>query len=69
VHGQSRQQRYSKRADWAYIARCAKLAKGVQVVGNGDVMSFEDYSAHVAEAPELATCMIARGALIKVRQR
>ncbi|GAQ85580.1 tRNA-dihydrouridine synthase [Klebsormidium nitens] len=65
VHGRSRQQRYSKQADWSYIARCAEAAKGVQLIGNGDVMSFEDYNAHVAEAPELATCMIARGALVK----
>lgn len=66
MHGRSRQQRYSKQADWSYIARCADAAKGVQLIGNGDVMSFEDYNAHVAEAPELATCMIARGALVKV---
>ena len=28
LHGRSRQQRYTKQADWAYIAQCASLIKG-----------------------------------------
>jgi hypothetical protein len=35
-------------------------------VGNGDVFSFVDWNNHKTECPELATCLIARGALIKV---
>lgn len=67
IHGRSRQQRYSKLPDWDYVYQCTKKApKNLQVVGNGDVFSFEDWNNHKTECPELATCMIARGALIKV---
>ncbi|CAL0305921.1 unnamed protein product [Lupinus luteus] len=66
IHGRSRQQRYSKLADWDYIYQCVKKAPStLQVVGNGDVLSFVDWNNHRTKAPELATCMIARGALIK----
>ncbi|KAE9603472.1 putative tRNA-dihydrouridine(47) synthase (NAD(P)(+)) transcription factor C3H family [Lupinus albus] len=66
IHGRSRQQRYSKLADWDYIYQCVKKAPNtLQVVGNGDVLSFVDWNNHRTKAPELATCMIARGALIK----
>jgi tRNA-dihydrouridine synthase 3 len=67
IHGRSRQQRYSKLADWDYVYQCTKKApNNLQVVGNGDVFSFVDWNSHKTECPELATCMIARGALIKV---
>ncbi|XP_061368368.1 tRNA-dihydrouridine(47) synthase [NAD(P)(+)]-like [Gastrolobium bilobum] len=66
IHGRSRQQRYSKLADWDYVYQCARKAPNtLQVVGNGDVFSFVDWNNHRTECPELATCMIARGALIK----
>ncbi|GAB2267641.1 hypothetical protein Dimus_002622 [Dionaea muscipula] len=66
VHGRTRQQRYSKLADWDYINHCVKKAPdGVQVLGNGDVFSFLDWNKHMSDCPELSTCMIARGALIK----
>eukprot|EP00192_Tetraselmis_astigmatica_P003337 CAMPEP_0117659752 /NCGR_PEP_ID=MMETSP0804-20121206/6600_1 /TAXON_ID=1074897 /ORGANISM="Tetraselmis astigmatica, Strain CCMP880" /LENGTH=545 /DNA_ID=CAMNT_0005466431 /DNA_START=56 /DNA_END=1694 /DNA_ORIENTATION=- len=78
LHGRTRAQRYTKRADWDYIERCAKLAKptGLQIIGNGDVYSYADYARHVEMAAGdddkeggggagVATCMIARGALIK----
>ncbi|MCI02804.1 tRNA-dihydrouridine synthase, partial [Trifolium medium] len=46
--------------------KCTKKApNNLQVVGNGDVFSFVDWNNHKTECPELATCMIARGALIK----
>lgn len=67
IHGRSRQQRYSKLADWDYVYQCTKKApNNLQVVGNGDVFSFVDWNIHKTQCPELATCMIARGALIKV---
>ena len=67
IHGRSRQQRYSKLANWDYIYQCARKAPDVlPVLGNGDVLSYLDWNRHKADCPELATCMIARGALIKV---
>ncbi|CAN1256133.1 tRNA-dihydrouridine(47) synthase [NAD(P)(+)]-like [Linum perenne] len=66
VHGRSRQQRYSKNADWYYISQCAKKApKSLQVLGNGDICSYSDWNTHKSNCPELASCMIGRGALIK----
>lgn len=67
IHGRSRQQRYSKLANWDYIYQCARKAPDdLQVLGNGDVFSYLDWNMHKTECPVLATCMIARGALIKV---
>ncbi|XP_009136626.1 tRNA-dihydrouridine(47) synthase [NAD(P)(+)]-like [Brassica rapa] len=66
IHGRSRQQRYSKSADWDYIYQCTKNASSnLQVIGNGDVYSFLDWNKHKSDCPELSSCMIARGALIK----
>ncbi|KFK30482.1 hypothetical protein AALP_AA7G266400 [Arabis alpina] len=66
IHGRSRQQRYSKSADWDYIYRCTKNAPtNLQVIGNGDVYSYLDWNKHKSDCPELSSCMIARGALIK----
>lgn len=55
---------------------CAELAEpsGLQLIGNGDVMSFEDWNAHLGLGADggaapgggaLSTCMIGRGALVK----
>ena len=67
IHGRSRQQRYSKLADWDYIYQCARKAPdSLQVLGNGDVFSFVDWNNHKSDCPKLSSCMIARGALIKV---
>ncbi|XP_021848053.1 tRNA-dihydrouridine(47) synthase [NAD(P)(+)]-like isoform X2 [Spinacia oleracea] len=66
VHGRSRQQRYSKLADWEYINTCVKKAPAsLQVLGNGDVFSYLDWNKHFSDCPELSSCMIARGALVK----
>lgn len=66
LHGRTRQQRYSRLADWRYIERCAAAAapSGLPLVGNGDVFSWRDYERHMSSG-RLATCMIGRGALIK----
>ena len=67
IHGRTRQQRYSKLADWEYIYQCTRKAPdALQVLGNGDVFSYLDWNTHKSDCPELSTCMIARGALIKV---
>ncbi|CAL5431178.1 unnamed protein product [Camellia sinensis] len=59
-------QRYSKLADWEYIYQCARKAPdALQVLGNGDVFTYLDWNRHKSDCPDLSTCMIARGALIK----
>lgn len=44
IHGRSREQRYTKRADWEYIEECASKATNVPVIGNGDILNFEGYN-------------------------
>ena len=56
--------RYSRLADWDYIERCAANCLSMPVIGNGDVVSFEDWNDRMRSG-QLATGMIARGALIK----
>ncbi|XP_023717331.1 tRNA-dihydrouridine(47) synthase [NAD(P)(+)]-like isoform X2 [Cryptotermes secundus] len=65
VHGRSREQRYTKKADWDYIEQCAQLGAPVPVFGNGDVLSYEDYEQALVNSPSVAGIMIGRGALIK----
>ncbi|XP_013393205.1 tRNA-dihydrouridine(47) synthase [NAD(P)(+)]-like [Lingula anatina] len=64
LHGRTREQRYTKMADWDYINTCSKLADPVPFFGNGDVLSFEDYNQH-REQTGVSGIMVARGALIK----
>ncbi|XP_072304038.1 tRNA-dihydrouridine(47) synthase [NAD(P)(+)]-like [Eucyclogobius newberryi] len=63
LHGRSREQRYTKSADWDYISSCAELASPVPLYGNGDILSYED--AMKARETGVSGIMIARGALIK----
>ncbi|XP_034975923.1 tRNA-dihydrouridine(47) synthase [NAD(P)(+)]-like [Zootoca vivipara] len=63
LHGRSREQRYTKAANWEYIAECAKIASPMPLFGNGDILSFED--ADQAMQSGVSGIMIARGALIK----
>ncbi|KAM8767609.1 tRNA-dihydrouridine(47) synthase [NAD(P)(+)]-like [Acanthopagrus schlegelii] len=63
LHGRSREQRYTKSADWDYISTCSKLASPVPLFGNGDILSYED--AMKARETGVSGIMIARGALIK----
>ncbi|CAK7896659.1 tRNA-dihydrouridine(47) synthase [NAD(P)(+)] [[Candida] anglica] len=80
LHGRTRQQRYTKEADWGYIGEVAKVVEdwnhakeedkdvsdtpATQFVGNGDVYSFEDWHNAVS-IPGVDSVMVARGALIK----
>ncbi|XP_064647804.1 tRNA-dihydrouridine(47) synthase [NAD(P)(+)]-like isoform X2 [Lineus longissimus] len=64
LHGRSREQRYTKPADWDYIAECAELARPMPFFGNGDILSYEEYHAK-KQSTGVAGIMIARGALIK----
>ena len=64
LQGRSREQRYTKLADWDYIGEVAQSIHPTPLFGNGDVFNFEDYNAF-REKSGVAGCMIARGALIK----
>ncbi|KAM5157420.1 tRNA-dihydrouridine(47) synthase [NAD(P)(+)]-like [Mantella aurantiaca] len=63
LHGRSREQRYTKLADWEYISRCAKIADPLPLFGNGDIFSYED--ANRAMQTGVSGIMLARGALVK----
>ncbi|KAJ2760175.1 tRNA-dihydrouridine synthase 3 [Coemansia nantahalensis] len=65
LHGRSRQQRYSKSADWEYIGRCRGAAQQMPLFGGGDVLSWEDYWAHLETRQQCDGIMVGRGALIK----
>ncbi|KAG0321723.1 tRNA-dihydrouridine(47) synthase [NAD(P)(+)]-like protein [Linnemannia gamsii] len=71
LHGRSRQQRYTKLADWDYISQCAQTDRGIPgnddympIFGNGDILGPSDYYRHLNEH-KVDGCMIARGALMK----
>ncbi|KAJ3128931.1 tRNA-dihydrouridine(47) synthase [NAD(P)(+)]-like protein [Nowakowskiella sp. JEL0407] len=76
LHGRSREQRYSKEADWGYIQKCADLGKAdlydddgteirkVPVFGNGDILDQMQYWDKI-EKGYADGVMIGRGALIK----
>ncbi|KAI9340219.1 tRNA-dihydrouridine(47) synthase [NAD(P)(+)]-like protein [Obelidium mucronatum] len=74
LHGRSRQQRYTKTANWEYINECGKIAKasGIPFYGNGDCFGFEDYYREMPTLTGDASAggfvngvMVGRGALIK----
>lgn len=65
VHGRSREQRYTKLADWNYIEKCAQAAKPIPVFGNGDILSFDDYQRALNACTSVEGVTIGRGALIK----
>ncbi|KAJ6616709.1 hypothetical protein B0H10DRAFT_2036019 [Mycena sp. CBHHK59/15] len=73
LHGRSRQQRYTKLADWDYIKECVDAVRArevdedlprVPIFGGGDCFSSQDYWSCV-EQSGVDGVMVARGALIK----
>ena len=60
VHGRTREQFYSGRADWAVIAE-VKRAVTVPVIANGDVRTFEDLDA-IREQTGCDAVMVGRAA-------
>ncbi|KAM4657896.1 tRNA-dihydrouridine(47) synthase [NAD(P)(+)]-like isoform 2-T2 [Amazona ochrocephala] len=58
LHGRSREQRYTRSADWDYIAECAQVASPMPLFGNGDILSYED--ANRAMQMGVSGIMIAR---------
>jgi tRNA-dihydrouridine synthase B len=63
VHGRTRAQLYTGRADWAFIRR-VKDAVRIPVIGNGDVVAPED-AARLLEVSGADGVMIGRGAFGK----
>ena len=61
IHGRTRQQRYTKRADWNYIQSLGQHHQ--TIIGNGDIFTVHDYNR--AKEKNIETVMVARGALIK----
>ncbi|KAF9224744.1 zinc finger dihydrouridine synthase [Gyrodon lividus] len=73
LHGRTRQQRYSKLADWGYIKQCVDAVRAreadeglspIPIFGGGDCFSSEDYWEKV-DSTGVDGIMIGRGALIK----
>ncbi|KAG7445828.1 zinc finger dihydrouridine synthase [Guyanagaster necrorhizus] len=73
LHGRTRQQRYTKLADWDYIKQCVEAVRAkeaeedlvpVPIFGGGDCFSSQDYWSCV-EQSGVDGVMVARGALIK----
>ena len=63
IHGRTREQRYSKAADWDLVGRVAG-ERGVPVIGNGDILTHYEARERMARSG-VRSVMIARGALIK----
>jgi len=63
IHGRTREQRYSKAADWDLIGRVA-AERAVPVVGNGDILTHYEARERMARSG-VSSVMLARGALIK----
>ena len=63
IHGRTREQRYSKAADWDLVGRVA-AERGVPVIGNGDILT--SYEARERRSRTgVRSVMLGRGALIK----
>lgn len=63
VHGRTREQRYTRAADWGLIGQVAS-ERGVPVLGNGDLLTWYEAREKWA-ASGTAGVMLGRGALIK----
>ena len=60
LHGRSREQRYTKLANWDYIGEVAKAVSPKPLFGNGDIINYEDYNEFKSKSGA-AGCMLARG--------
>lgn len=63
VHGRTREQRYSRAADWPLLAEISAKSE-VPIYGNGDILTPMEARQRL-DNTQLAGAMIARGALIK----
>ncbi|KAG5676616.1 hypothetical protein PVAND_006436 [Polypedilum vanderplanki] len=65
LHGRTKEQRYSRLADWNYINEAASGVENIPIIGNGDIFSFQDYQRIKENYKNVSSVMIGRGALIK----
>jgi tRNA-dihydrouridine synthase 3 len=63
IHGRTREQRYSRAADWEILGRVA-AERTVPVIGNGDILTYFEARERMARSG-VRSVMLARGALIK----
>lgn len=63
LHGRSREQRYSRSADWDAVGRLVQ-DRSLPIAGNGDVLTWYEAKAKLEQSGAHAL-MLARGALIK----
>lgn len=63
VHGRSREQRYTRAADWALVGEVASRCT-IPVVGNGDILTHYEAEAR-RRLSGVTSLMVGRGALIK----
>lgn len=63
VHGRTRDQRYSRAADWEQI-RLIREAVSIPVIGNGDILTFFEAEQN-KERSGVNSILLGRGALIK----
>ena len=63
VHGRTREQRYTKAADWEWIAKIVS-ERTIPVIGNGDVYTWYE-AEDLQKKSNCASVMVGRGALIK----
>ena len=63
VHARTREQRYTKSADWDVVARLVEELP-IPVIGNGDILTWHEAEAR-REQSRAAGVMLARGVLIK----
>jgi tRNA-dihydrouridine synthase 3 len=63
LHGRTREQRYTRAADWEWVRRLTQERR-VPIVGNGDILTW--YEAHDWwQQAGCAAIMVGRGALVK----
>jgi tRNA-dihydrouridine synthase 3 len=63
IHGRTREQRYSRAADWEMVGRVA-AERGIPVIGNGDILTHYEARDRMSRHG-VRSAMLARGALIK----
>lgn len=63
LHGRTREQRYTKSANWDLVADLVRELD-IPVVGNGDILTWHEGESR-RQSSDCASVMLARGALIK----